>query len=94
MLLSIPCHVVVPSGCTVRDIREIALGVAKARKGGAEVEPGWIGGFEFNTAELIFKNALAHSSYEDILHCERIVCTPKSDRELKSQRLLITDRPI
>ena len=92
--VTVPGHVVVPSGCTARGIREIALGVAKARESGAEIEYGWMGDIGGKSLELIFKNVRAHSSYEDILHYERIVCTPGSDRELKIQRLLVGDRLI
>ncbi|KAL3910491.1 MAG: hypothetical protein SGILL_007669 [Bacillariaceae sp.] len=85
---------VAPSGCTVRDIREIALGVAKAQRGGVATELGWIGELKWKIAQLIFENVLEDSSYEDILHCERIVCTAGSDKELKIQRLLVGDRLI
>ena len=92
--VTVPSHVAVPSGCFVSDIRQIVLRAAKARKSGEKVEWGWIGKFDGNAIESIFENAQANSSYEDILHSKKIVCTAGSDKELKIQRLLVRGRLI
>ena len=82
--LTVPNHVEVPNGCTVKDIREIVFRNSNAMAKDYE----WMDEFSGKNLRLIVKIVNEESSYVDILNCKRIVYTTGSEKELKIQQRL------